>query len=83
MNRVRHGPVRLTKKAAREAVPLLPIDPIYMEDIPISEYEKIREKNIEEKNAEYLRIFGEPLDETRGIFSDLKRENSYMSAMKK
>ena len=77
----RHRPVSLTKEAAKEALPLPDIDPMYVEDIPISEYERIREKNIKEKNAEFLPIFGKPLDESRGMFSELRRENSYISAL--
>ncbi len=41
-----------------------PLDPIPMGEIPDpSEYELIRMANIEEKRAEYLRIFGYPLPE--------------------
>ena len=41
-----------------------PLDPIQMGKIPEpSEYELIREANIAEKKAEFLRIFGYPLPE--------------------
>ena len=41
-----------------------PLDAIEMGEIPDpSEYELIREANIEEKKAEFLRIFGYPLQD--------------------
>ena len=41
-----------------------PLDAIEMGEIPEpSEYELVRMANIEEKNAEFLRIFGYPLQE--------------------
>ena len=41
-----------------------PLDAIEMGEIPEpSEYELIREANIEEKKSEFLRIFGFPLPE--------------------
>ena len=51
-----------------------PIDASYMEYVPICEYERIREENIQERNEEYFGIFGEPLDESRGQFSRLTKE---------
>ena len=69
LGRVKRRPGRLTKKAPRKAVAPPPIDASYVEYVPMCEYERIREENIQQRNEEYLRIFGEPLDESRGQFS--------------
>ena len=39
-----------------------PLAPIPMPELEKSEYELIRLQNIDEKAAEFLRIFGYPLD---------------------
>ena len=71
LERVKRRPGRLTKQAPRRAVAPPPIDESYVEYVPMCEYERIREQNIQERNEEYLRIFGEPLDESRGQLSRL------------
>ena len=43
----------------------------YIDYVPMFEYERIREQNIAKRNEEYLRIFEEPLDESRRQFSKL------------
>ena len=41
-----------------------PLAPIVMPEMEKSEYELVRLANIEEKEAEFLRIFGYPLDQS-------------------
>ena len=72
LNKVRKTPIRLNKKTPRRAVPLPPINVTSIDYSSMCEYERIREDNIAERNAEYLRIFGEPWDDSKGQFSKLK-----------
>ena len=72
LNKVRKTPIRLNKKTPRHAVPLPPINVTSIDYSSMCEYERIREDNIAERNAEYLRIFGEPWDDSKGQFSKLK-----------
>ena len=55
---MRHRPVNLTKEAAREAVTLPPVDPIFMADIPISEYEIIIEKKLRRRMQNTFAFLG-------------------------
>ena len=71
VERVRQRPMRLTKKTPRNAEQPLPFDTTFVEYVPMCEYERIRQENIAERNAEYLRIFGEPWDDNQGQFSRL------------
>ena len=69
LERVKRRLGRLTKQASRKKVAPSPNNISYMEYVPMCDYEQIREENIQERNKVYLRIFGEPLDESRGQFS--------------
>ena len=64
-------PVRLSRSPARQAMPPPPTVPRPMDPLPerpMCEYERIQAANIAEREAEYLRIFGEPLDSSHGQF---------------
>ena len=66
VSRTKATPVGLSIARAQQEVPppILPyVPPVY---VPSCQYEQIREDNIQERNAEYLRIFGVPLDGDNG-----------------
>ncbi len=74
----RSRPVRLSRSPARQAMAPLPTVPRPMDPWPqgpLSEYELIREANIAEREAEYQRIYGEPLSRSHGQFGWLGESN--------
>ena len=67
--------VRLSRSPAREEMPPPPTVPRPMAPLrqrPLCEYELIREENIAQREAEYLRIFGEPMSSSHGQFGWLE-----------